>query len=161
MFRIFFRFLYLFSQKTNKNVSRKSFIKTLLDSIWYSLSFSVHNTPSYFYDLILGWRVPSHDRWNELKPVWDFISVENLTSVSSQLFTCVHMNWGEMKLKMVWILYRSFWPKWNFKPAGDFHLNISADSLDVAFNTHVRLKLIVGMDFISVILTEMKFHFGW
>ena len=28
---------------------------------------------------------------------------------------------------------------------------ISADSLDIAFNAHVRLKLIAGMDFISVI----------
>ena len=38
---------------------------------------------------------------------------------------------------------------------------ISADSLDVAFNAHVRLKLNAGMDFISVILTEMKFYFLW
>ena len=38
--------------------------------------------------------------------------------------------------------------------------SISADSLDVAFNAHVRLKLNAGMDFISVILTEMKFNFG-
>ena len=38
---------------------------------------------------------------------------------------------------------------------------ISADSLDVEFNAHVLLKLNTGMDFISVILTEMKFHFGW
>ena len=38
---------------------------------------------------------------------------------------------------------------------------ISADSLDVAINAHVRLKVNAGMDFISVILTEMKFLFGW
>ena len=38
---------------------------------------------------------------------------------------------------------------------------ISADSLVIAFNTHVRLKLIAGLDFIWVILTEMKFHFRW
>ena len=38
---------------------------------------------------------------------------------------------------------------------------ISADSLDVAFNAHVRLKLSAGVDFISLILTKMKFHFGW
>ena len=37
---------------------------------------------------------------------------------------------------------------------------ISADSLDVAFNAHVQMKLNAGLDFISVILTEMKFHFG-
>ena len=29
-----------------------------------------------------------------------------------------------MKLKTVWISYRSFWPKWNFKPAWDFHVII-------------------------------------
>ena len=38
---------------------------------------------------------------------------------------------------------------------------VSADSLDVVFNVHLHLKLNAGMDFISVILTEMKFHFGW
>ena len=37
---------------------------------------------------------------------------------------------------------------------------ISADSLDIAFNAHVRLKLIPGIDFISVILTEMNFISG-
>ena len=113
-------------------------------------------------------RVRSHERRNELKPLWDFISVENLTSVFSQLFTFVHMNWGEMKLKTVWISYRSFWSKWNFKPAWfscEHNLPetkwISADPLDVAFNAHVCLKLNAGMDFISVILTEMKFNFEW
>ena len=34
---------------------------------------------------------------------------------------------------------------------------ISAGSLDGAFNAHVRLKLIAGMNFILVILTEMNF----
>ena len=33
---------------------------------------------------------------------------------------------------------------------------ISRNSLDVAFNVHVHLKLSLGMDFIAVILTEMK-----
>ena len=33
--------------------------------------------------------------------------------------------------------------------------------LDIAFNAHVHLKLIAGMDFITVILAEIKFHFGW
>ena len=41
-----------------------------------------------------------------------------------QLFTYVHINWGKMKLKTVWISYRSFWLKRNFKPAWDFHVNI-------------------------------------
>ena len=43
------------SPKTSKNDFRKSFIKTLLDSIWYVLSFCVQNLPSHFYDLILAW----------------------------------------------------------------------------------------------------------
>ena len=34
--------------------------------------------------------------------------------VQSLFSTCVHMNWGEMKLKTVWISYRSFWQKWHF-----------------------------------------------
>ena len=37
---------------------------------------------------------------------------------------------------------------------------ISANLLDIAFNVHVHLKLMASIDFISVILTEMKFHFG-
>ena len=38
-------------------------------------------------------------------------------------------------------------------------MNVTADSLDVVFNAHVHLKLNAGIDFISVILTEMKFSF--
>ena len=76
---------------------------------------------------------------------------------------------GEMKLKTVWISYRSFWPTWNFKPAWDFHLNIIYPKRNelaqtrwiLRLITHVRLKLNAGMDFIPAILTEMKFHFGW
>ena len=84
-----------------------------------------------------------------------------------QCFLYVHMNWDEMKLKPVWISYRSFWPKWNFILAWDFHVNkiypkwISPDSLDIALNVHVHLKITAGMDFISVNFREMEFHFGW
>ena len=106
-------------------------------------------------------RVRSHERRNELKPVWDFISVENLTSVFSQLFTCVHMNWGEMKLKTVWISYWSFWPKLNFKPAWDFHVNIlhetkwiSADSCHFDRN---EVSFLV-IKYVNTIRNEMSAH---
>ena len=49
------RFMHLFCPKISKNDSRKPFIKKLLDSILYVQSFSVHNIPSYLYDLILPW----------------------------------------------------------------------------------------------------------
>ena len=73
-----------------------------------------------------------------------------------------------MKLKTVWTSYRPFWPKWIFKIfisrfSCEHNLpetkRIRADSLEVAINAHVRLKLNAGIDFISVILTEMKFSF--
>ena len=80
----------------------------------------------------------SHElRLNETQNGMDFISVI-LTEMKFQTgmrFSCEH-NLPEKK----WI---------------------SADSLDVAYNAHVRLKLSAGVDFMSVILTEMKFHFGW
>ena len=92
-------------------------------------------------------RVRSHERRNDLKPAWDFISVENLTLVFNQFFTCVHMNWDGIKLKPVWISYWSFWPKWNFKPAWDLPEAkwIRAGSLDIVFNAHVHLKLMAGV----------------
>ena len=46
--------MYLFCPKISKNDSRKSVIKQLLDRILYGLSFSVHNIPSHFYDLVLA-----------------------------------------------------------------------------------------------------------
>ena len=80
----------------------------------------------------------SHElRQNETQNGMDFISVI-LTQMKFQTgmrFSCEH-NLPEKK----WI---------------------SANSLDIAFNAHVRLKLNAGMNFISVTLTEMKFHFGW
>ena len=86
-------------------------------------------------------RVHSHERRNELKPVWDFISVENLTLVFSQLFTYVHMNWGKMKLKPVWISYWSFWLKWNFKLVWDFHVHKIYQKENEEAQTHLILYL--------------------
>ena len=63
---------------------------------------------SFCWPLFSYIRVLSHESRNELKPVWDFISVENLTSLFSQLVPCVHMSWGKTKLKQVSISYRSF-----------------------------------------------------
>ena len=79
----------------------------------------------------------SHElRRNETQNGMDFISVI-LTEIKFQTgmrFSCEHN------------LHETKW--------------ISADSLDIAFNAHVRLKLIPGIDFISVILTEMNFISG-
>ena len=79
----------------------------------------------------------SHElRWNETQNGMDFISVI-LTEMKFQAgmrFSCEH-DLPEMK----WI---------------------SVDSLDVAFNAHVRLKLSAGMNFILVILTQIKFKTG-
>ena len=46
--------VYIFFHEINKNDSRKSFIKKLLDNMWYAVSFSAHNIYSHFYDLILA-----------------------------------------------------------------------------------------------------------
>ena len=69
-------------------------------------------------------RVRSHERRNELKSVWDFISVifTEMKFQTGVRFLCEH-NFSEMK----WI---------------------STDSLDAAFNAHVRLKPSASMDFI-------------
>ena len=54
-----------------------------------------------------------------------------------------------------------FWPKRNFKPAWDFPVNVIYPKRSESAQTRwtVRLKLNAGIDFISVILTEMKFSF--
>ena len=44
-------------------------------------------------------RVRSHKRRNELNQVKDFILVENLIPLFTQLFTYIHMNWGKMKFQ--------------------------------------------------------------
>ena len=44
----------------------------------------------------------------EMNSVWNFISVENLSPVFSQPLSCVHMNWGKMKLKPLWIYFGHF-----------------------------------------------------
>ena len=44
-------------------------------------------------------RVRSHKRRNELNQVKDFILVENLIPLFTQLFTHIHMNWGKMKFQ--------------------------------------------------------------
>ena len=46
--------MYLSCPKINKNDSRKSFIKKLLESILCALSFCVHNIATHLYDLTLA-----------------------------------------------------------------------------------------------------------
>ena len=82
----------------------------------------------------------------------------------TQLFTCLHLNWGRMKLKAVWISYRSFWLKWSLKLVWHFHVNKiyskQIDWFDTVFNVHVHVKLIGGMVFISVIWQKWNFILG-
>ena len=79
-------------------------------------------------------------RWNETKNGMDFISVI-LTQMKFQT---------SMRFLREQDLPETKW--------------ISIDSLDIVFNANVRLKLIAGMDFISVILTNkisfcvIKYH---
>ena len=112
----------------------------------YSRILTIKNAkfPGYCFCI----RVRSYERWNELKPVWDFISVENLTSVFSQLFTCVHMNWGEMKLNgmdFISVILTKMKLQTSMRFSCEHNLPekkwISAESLDIAFDAHVRLKL--------------------
>ena len=74
------------------------------------------------------------------------------------------MNWGEMKLKMVWISYRSLKFQAGMRFSREHNLPetkwISAGSLDVAFNAHVRLKLNACMNFVSVIWQKWNFISG-
>ena len=80
----------------------------------------------------------SHElRRNETKTGMDFISV---IFTEMRFHTCMRFS-CEQNLPE---------PKW-----------ISADSLDIALNVHVHLKITAGMDFISVNFREMEFHFGW
>ena len=100
---------------------------------------------------------------NELKPGWEFISVQNLTLVFSQLFTCARMNWETqygMDFISVILTEMKFQTSKRFSCEQNIPKTkwISEDSLDIDSNVRVRLKLIAGIDIISVILTEMQFH---
>ena len=71
-------------------------------------------------------------------------------------------SWNETKNIMGYILVilteMKFWTGMRFLCEHNLPEKkwISSDSLDVAFNAHVRLKLnAAGMDFIAVILTEI------
>ena len=100
-------------------------------------------------------RVVSHKGRNELKLVWDFMSVENLTSMFSQLFTCIHMNWGEIKLKPVWISYQSFW--------SCFHVGLksqtSRSSFGLSYKRTLRLILLALKVYFTVNPFLREFNF--
>ena len=102
---------------------------------WTQTSMRFHFGWKFHFGVQSALYLRSHElRRNETQNGMDFISVI-LTEMKFQTgmrFLCEHN------------LYQTKW--------------ISAGSLDVAFNAHVRLKLNAGMDFISVILREMKFH---
>ena len=54
MFNTFLGLCIYFCEKPVKMILENHSL-IYLDSIWYSLAFSVHNIPSHFYALILGW----------------------------------------------------------------------------------------------------------
>ena len=70
----------------------------------------------------------------------------------SQLFTCVPMNWGKMKLKTVWVSYLLILTETKFQTGLRFSCErnlpetkwISADSLDGAFKTQCGYRFHIG-----------------
>ena len=113
-------------------------------------------------------RLRSHERRNEFKPLWDFIwlKISLRFSVSSLfVFTWIEAKWNSKRygFHIVNLTEMKFQTGMRFSCEHNLPETkwISADSLDIAFNAHVRLKLIAYINFISVILTEIKFHFEW
>ena len=109
-------------------------------------------------------KVHSHEMRNELKPVGDFILVENLTwcSVSSSL--CSHelrQNETQASMDFISIILTKMKFQTGMKFSYEQNLprmkRISTDSLVVAFNEHVGLKLIAGV--ISLWLFWKKWNF--
>ena len=96
-------------------------------------------------------RVRSHEKRNNLKPAGDFIRLKISLRLFSQLFTCVHMNCrNETQINMDFI--SAILTKTKFPIGMAFSCEqdlpkanwISADSLDIRFNAHVRLKSIAS-----------------
>ena len=102
--------------------------------------------------------------------VWDFITKISLW-FQLALYLCSHeLRGNETHNGMVWYgmdFILVILTEMKFKTSMTFSCEqnlpevkwIRADSLAIMFNLHVHLKLIiVGMDFILIILTEMKFY---
>ena len=83
------------------------------------LVFQIVNLTRMFYCKFLLFliRARLHETRSELTPVWDF------TLVWSNFIVSVHMTSGVVKFTTVQISLRSNWPKCNFKPQWDFHVN--------------------------------------
>ena len=83
-------------------------------------------------------------------------------SVSSLLvFRWIEAKW--LELKAVWISYRSFWPKWNFKLAWDFHVNIIYPKRNEQAQTRwmLRLMRMCVWDSVRVWISYRSFWQKW
>ena len=85
----------------------------------------------------------------------------------SQLFTCVPMNWGKMKLKTVWVSYLLILTETKFQTGLRFSCErnlpetkwISADSLDGAFKTQCGYRFHIGhFDRNEISFRVIKYH---
>ena len=126
--------------KANVKYTYLLFIKSTFtwEARWTQTGTRFHFGWKSHFGIQLALYLCSHElKLNETQNSMDFISVilTQMKFQTSMRFSCEH-NLPETR----WI---------------------DAKSLDVAFNAHIHLKLNAGMDFTSVILTEMKFHLRW
>ena len=92
-------------------------------------------------------RVSSHERRNELKPVWDFISISLSFRFWSAFYLCSHelrRNESQTGMDFISVMKSQTGMRFSLEQNLPESKWISADSLVTAFNAHVRLKLIAG-----------------
>ena len=93
-------------------------------------------------------RVSSHERRNELKPVWDFISISLSFRFWSAFYLCSHelrRNESQTGMDFISVMKSQTGMRFSLEQNLPESKWISADSLVTAFNAHVRLKLIAGV----------------
>ena len=106
-----------------KNAKKKYFPDLQLSAFLLGKQFGWFWIDNYLWHFVLEY-VHMRGEMNSNRYEISFrLKISLRCSVSSLLvFRWIEAKW--LELKAVWISYRSFWPKWNFKPAWDFHVNI-------------------------------------